>query len=134
MRYLVPFDQSISWAEEMDPLFEESLNRELSVWPGKTHIASSFPVDLEEVRDTLIVRADLPGIKLENVDISFSGNTMKIKGVIDEDKDCEQVTAYMHERKPVKFFRTIALPTSVDIGEAQMSLEDGVLIVKLLKV
>ena len=84
--------------------------------------------EVRETKDAFVFKADLPGIKQEDVDIELHGNRLAISGKRDsehEEKDGD--TVYAYERSYGSFCRTFTLPDNVDTENVSCDLKDGVL-------
>lgn len=93
-------------------------------------------VDLEESDDAYIVRADLPGLKKDKINVSVQNNLLTIQGVRSreaESKD-EDRGYYSRERSYGSFTRTVSLPGPVDEMNVKAKYADGVLTITLPKV
>jgi len=80
-----------------------------------------------------VVKADLPGIKEENLEVHVSGNMLTIAGNRDEEHREENDRYYATERSYGRFTRTFSLPEGVDIDRVQANLDSGVLTVSVPK-
>ena len=90
-------------------------------------------LDIAEQDDGVVVKAELPGLKAEDIDLSVDGNSLTISG---EKKDCseEKDGSYYHvERQYGTFQRTITLPSEVDSDKIKATYNGGVLTVHLPK-
>jgi HSP20 family protein len=114
---------------EMDRLFEDFFRRGglLREWRW------SPSVDVVETNDTVVVKAELPGLEPKDVDISVSGDTLTIKGEKKEEKEEKGKTFYRMERCYGSFCRTVELPTSVEADKAKADYKNGVLEITLPK-
>lgn len=94
----------------------------------------SPPVDVAEDKDNFIVKAEMPGMKKEDIDISMEGNTLCICGERREEPE-ESAGAEMHrtERFYGRFQRNLTLPQPVEAGKIEARYKDGVLTIKLPK-
>lgn len=127
-----PYREMLSLREAMDRLFEESLvpsRRRREEREGVTPLA----VDMTEKDDALVVKTDLPGLKPEDVDISIRENTLTIKGKFEAEEETERESVHIRERRYGSFHRSVALPASVQVEDAEASFEDGVLEITLPK-
>jgi len=115
--------------DEIDRLFESplaELTRTSQLLSGWTP-----PIDLFEDKDSFIVRAELPGMKKEDIDLSLHDGSLSISGERkSEEKDAE---AYRAERFFGRFQRTITFPALVAADQAKAQYKDGILTVKLPK-
>jgi len=89
--------------------------------------------DVREKVDAYEIVADLPGVKQEDLDVSFTGNTLTISGEVqdEEREDTERYHAW--ERTYGHFSRSFTLPESADVDKVKAELRDGVLCVKIPK-
>jgi len=96
--------------------------------------AGVFPlINLTEDHDNYYVRAELPGIKAEDLDLSVTGNNLSIAGerkLLPED---ENENYHRREREAGKFSRVISVPAQVDTTKVEAHSEDGILTVVLPK-
>jgi len=93
----------------------------------------SFPVDISETENEIIVRADLPGFSKEEVSVSATENTLTIEAKHKEEKKERGEKYYTVERKFGSFRRVISLPVEVEPEKAKARMKDGVLEVILPK-
>jgi len=128
-----PFREMVSLRDAMDRLLERSLIRPLRDWPGLMGSGLAISVDMYETDDDLVISAELPGLKPEDVDISVTGNTLTLKGEFQTEREGERGNVHFQERRYGKFQRSIPLPTGIDTEATEAEFEDGVLKVKLPK-
>lgn len=94
---------------------------------------SAFPVDVEESNGEVVVRADIPGVEREQIEVHTSQNGLEIRASHEEDVEEEQKNYYRRERRSRRFQRTVSLPAPVDPDSASAEYENGVLTVKMEK-
>lgn len=124
-----PFEELERMRRQMDWLTEGFTGR-LSREP----IAGVFPLmNVTEDNDNYYIRAELPGIKADELDISVTGNTLSIAGERKRTPDNENAKYHRREREAGKFSRIISLPTQIDTGKTEASSANGVLKVVLPK-
>jgi HSP20 family protein len=90
-------------------------------------------IEVFEKEDKFVVKAELPGMKEEDIDVSVVGDTLTIKGERKAESEVKEEDYYCCERSYGSFSRSIALPSSVDAKKIEASYEDGVLEVSLPK-
>jgi len=101
------------------PLLERSLVRNSSQW---------FPaLDVSEEKDGFTVKADLPGIKKEDVHLSFENGLLTIEGERKEEAEEKEKNYHRVERTYGRFVRSLNLGTGVDGNQIQANYKDGVL-------
>jgi HSP20 family protein len=90
-------------------------------------------IDVFEKEDKFVVKAELPGMKEEDIDISVVGDTLTIKGERKAETEVKDEDYYCCERSYGSFSRSIGLPSTVDAKKIEANFEDGVLEVSLPK-
>jgi len=91
------------------------------------------PIEVFEKEDKFVVKAELPGMKEEDIDVSVVGDTLTLKGERKAETEVKEEDYYCCERSYGSFFRSIALPSTVDAKKIEASFDDGVLEVSLPK-
>ena len=91
------------------------------------------PVDIFERGDELILRAELPGLKTEDIDIRVENGKLVLRGQRKQEKQTDDTKVYRLERAYGTFTRRFALPTSVDSSKISAAYRNGVLEVTLPK-
>lgn len=114
---------------EMDKLFE-GLTRGFYREPS----AGVFPlVNMTESKDSFIIRAEIPGINSEDIDISVTHDSLSISGERKIPAEKEEAKYHRREREAGKFSRIVSLPGQVDTGKVEAKCVDGILTVTLPK-
>lgn len=83
--------------------------------------------EVRETKDSYVFKADLPGAKKEDIDISLVDNRLRISGKREEEEETKEDTYYAYERNYGSFTRTFTLPESADTEHISANLTDGVL-------
>jgi len=90
------------------------------------------PVDIYETAEKdVIVKADLPGLKRDDIKVTFENQVLSIEGQRQAEVQGEKDRAHHVERGHGSFRRSFTLPATVDAARVDASYQDGVLIVKL---
>jgi HSP20 family protein len=91
--------------------------------------AATFSPSFEvtEGKDVYLFKADVPGIAKEDLEITATGNRLRIAGKRDQDIETRSDTVYTYERQYGSFARTFTLPDGADFEHATSQLKDGVL-------
>ena len=130
---LDPFSWLSGFRDDLDQFFD----RKLAPWQASEgellEGAWSPMVDVCEDKDNVLVRADLPGLNKEEIDLSILGNTLTIKGEKKSETEVDEENYHRVERSYGLFQRTVELPSDVDQDKVDASYKDGVLEVKLPK-
>jgi len=92
----------------------------------------SFPIDIMADSDGYTIKALLPGVKPENLDIQIVNEIVTISGSLDADRK-EGENYMLAERPSGTFHRVLTLPTPLDSSKVVASLEDGILILEIPK-
>src|SRR5437016_2794998 len=111
----------------MDRLFRDALGRG---WGGEEGLTTDLwvpPVDVFETPETVVLKADLPDVKKDEVDISIENNTLTIKGERKMEKETKEKNFYRMERSYGGFSRSFTLPPTVESEKVEASFENGVL-------
>jgi HSP20 family protein len=90
-------------------------------------------VDIAEDENAYIVKASMPGVKPEDVEVTLQNNVLTIKGEAKEDKEIKEPNYHLRERRYGSFMRSLSLPASVKAEKIEAKHEDGVLVVRLPK-
>ncbi|HOF19453.1 MAG TPA: Hsp20/alpha crystallin family protein [Phycisphaerae bacterium] len=101
-------------------------------WPTERG-AWAPALDVAERDDAIIVRAELPGMKADDIDLQVQGNTLTIRGEKKESHEDKGENYHHVERRWGSFQRVIPLPESVDADHIDAKYADGVLQVTLPK-
>lgn len=95
---------------------------------GRQDAQLFFPnFDVEETRDAYLFKADLPGVREADIEISVSGNQLTISGRREEAQEEDVQSYFVYERTYGTFARTFALPQGADVEHIRADLKDGVL-------
>lgn len=89
------------------------------------------PVDISESDGHIVLKADLPGLSREDIDLTVEHNTLTIKGVRRPDVQVREDQYHRLERAQGSFSRSFTLPNTVDTGAVRADYRDGVLTVSL---
>jgi len=115
---------------------QREMNKVLDDFFGKDELfrPGSYPLlDMAETDESVIVKAELPGIDPKGVDISISDDNLTIKG--EKKEETEEKGKHFHriERSYGSFSRTISLPKSVNIDKVKAEYKNGILEINLPK-
>lgn len=119
--------------DRMDRLFNEALGRG---WGGEEGLATGVwipPVDVFETPESIVLKADLPDVNKDELDISIENNTLTIKGERKMEKEVKEKNFFRCERSYGTFSRSFTLPPTVAAEKVEASFENGVLTLTLPK-
>ena len=125
-----PFRDMFTLRHAMDRLFDSAF---VSGFPYQTETSWNLALDVSESDDAFLVKASIAGVKPEDLDVTFAGNALTIKGETKEEKDVEDKRYHLRERRYGTFARSLTLPSSVDVDKLQANFNDGVLTLHLPK-
>jgi HSP20 family protein len=127
-----PFRQLSTLRSEIDRLFDEPFS---ALGEGMQPFMSGWSpaLDLYEDRDNLTVKAELPGMKKEDIEISLHDGVLTLSGERKDEQNRHEGDIHRSERFVGKFQRTLTLPTPVEADKVKASYKDGILTVTLPK-
>ncbi len=136
-----PSSRMLSPFEEMDRMFESFFPRRWMQpfrW-DMPHLPELAELKMPRVdiidRDTeIVVKAELPGVEKDDIDVSMTDNSVTIKGSTSHQEKEEKGNYYRSEISRGSFSRTVALPGDVNADEAKATFNDGILELTLPKV
>jgi HSP20 family protein len=124
-------EYGMSLRDAMDRLFDYSMLRPSLAWRGFGD--ETLAMDMVETDDALVLKAVVPGVKPEDINISVTGDVLTIQGEIKEEEEVKQHNIHIHERQYGQFSRTVSLPAPVVAEKAEAQFENGILTLKLPK-
>lgn len=95
--------------------------------------AMSPALDVVESENSFQIKMDAPGLQAKDINVQVHGNTLTLSGQRQEEKETNDKTFYRMERRHGSFFRTVALPCSINESEAVAEYTNGVLTLILPK-
>jgi HSP20 family protein len=116
-----------NFRNEMDRMFENNM---LSPFETTTW---DLALDVAETDDEFLVKASLPGINPDELEITYNANVLTIKGETREEKETDEKRYHLRERRYGSFSRSVSLPSSVKPEKIEASYDAGVLTLHLPK-
>ena len=107
--------------------------REMMPLLGEERVAFDPAFEVKESKDGYLFKADLPGVKISDIDVSVTENRIQISGKRESEKEDKGDTFYAYERSYGSFTRAFTLPEGVDSARIHADLRDGVLTVLVPK-
>jgi HSP20 family protein len=126
-------------AGDMDRMFEDFLGRRLRPflperwWPAAAMKITAPVVDLYEEKDDIVVKAELPGMEKDNIEVNLSDNRLTIKGEKKQEEEVKKEGYYRSERSYGSFVRTLELPREVQTDKVKAAFKNGILEIRLPK-
>jgi HSP20 family protein len=125
-----PARETMTLREAMDRLLNDAFTRPLNLDGDNWSIPA---VDMYQTDDDIVVKAALPGIKADEVQINVTGEVLTIKGEVKQEEEVKEKAYHLREQRWGTFERSLALPTDVIADKAKADFENGVLTVTLPK-
>lgn len=132
------FDELTRTRDDMDRVMERLLGRALSTMATTNGGALRTegwipPIDVSETDDEIVVRTEVPGISVRDLDITITGTSLSISGRKEEKEEVEEENFYRCERRFGSFRRVIDLPETIDPERVNAESENGVVTVHVAK-
>ncbi len=127
-----PMREMVTLREAMDRLFEDAFTHPLGTADG-WHSSSVPAIDLYQTDNDVVIKAALPGIKADDVQINITGDILTVKGEMKEKNETKEKNYHIREQRWGAFERSVMLPTNVVSDKAKAEFEDGVLTITLPK-
>jgi len=127
-----PYRELATMRQMLDRFFDDDFARFPALWerqPG----AMSLALDVVEQEEAFIVKASIPGVPADDVEITLTDNVLTIKGEMKGDKEVKEANYHLRERRFGSFLRSVTLPTAVDADKIEAINENGVLTLTLPK-
>ncbi|HUJ79867.1 MAG TPA: Hsp20/alpha crystallin family protein [Nitrospiria bacterium] len=106
-------------------------------WPDRLRLRElewrEPAIEITEEKDELVIKAEIPGIKKEDVQVNLSDHLLTIRGEKKQEREVKEKGYFYSERAYGSFCRSIELPTDVQAGKVHASFKDGLLEVRLPK-
>ncbi len=125
-----------TWPEELERLFDRTVGafgsrswrpfwrRRPWMWRPEEWLPDA---DVFEREGQVVVRADLPGVRREEIEVAAEGDMLVIRGRREEEKEVKEEGYYFCERASGEFQRSIGLPEGTDTEAIEATYQDGVL-------
>jgi HSP20 family protein len=125
-----PFQEVMTLRNAVERLFDASMG---SADATTRPLAWGMPLDVVEEGDAYIVKANIPGINPEDIDITFTDNVLTIKGEMKSDDEVKENRYHMRERRYGAFSRSISLGDRINGDNISAAYDNGVLSLTLPK-
>jgi len=124
-----PFQEMLNLRRTVDRLFDNVAPDH--DWPQSA--MWDLAVDMVENKDDFVVKASVPGINADDIDISYADDTLTIKGEIKQENEVKEDQYHLRERRYGSFARSITLPTKIKGDAIEASYQNGVITLRLPK-
>jgi HSP20 family protein len=128
------------WEHEIERMFDEFWRRPFPSllgaerwWPAAALRMHAPALDVYEEKDQVVVKAELPGLSKDDIEVNLSGSTLTIKGEKKKEEEIEEKDYYRCERSYGSFARSLELPSEVKADQISASFKNGVLEIRMPK-
>ncbi len=130
-----PFADLLSIQEKMNKLFEDTLHRSGSFDADEEFRMANWipPVDIYETTDEIILKAELPEVKKDEVEINVDNNILTLTGKREFEKETEKENFHRIERSYGGFKRSFNLPATIDQEKIDADFKNGILKITMRK-
>lgn len=130
---IVRWDPFRDMAQISDRLNRMFADESLRTFRDDAYGAWIPPVDILEKGENLIIRAELPGVQKDEIDVRIENGILSLRGERKRESEGEEDGAYRLERVYGSFSRSFALPTTVDSSRVAATFKEGVLEISIPK-
>src|ERR671914_305799 len=123
LRRWEPFRELRQMQENMDRLWRSFS----SGGDGQDVENWAVPLDVVQEGENIVVKASVPGVSPEDIDVSIENDVLIIKGQTKEEREHQEGNYLMRERRSGSFYRALRLPDTLDSEKAQPHYEHGIL-------
>jgi HSP20 family protein len=128
-----PVREMMTLREAMDRLFDDAFTRPFSLSREGGSSWSSPAIDMYQTDNDIVVKAALPGIKADEVQINVTGDILTIRGETKQEEEKNDKSWHIREHRWGAFERSVRLPTGVMSDKAKADFDNGVLTITLPK-
>lgn len=131
-----PMREAVELFNEFDRMLENPVLRQRWGMPLRTNevVGSwSLPLDVAEQGDVFTVKASLPGLNPDDVNVTLEDNVLTIQGETKDDETIEEGNYHIRERRYGSFSRSIRFPVPVETAKVEANYDNGVLTLSIPK-
>jgi len=134
-----PFGDLARWDADMDRMMDEFFGRgttgsRLDRWFRRDEMPIAAPVvDMFEEKDEIVVKAEIPGIDKDHIEVNLGDHMLTIRGEKKKEDEVERENYYRSERSYGSFRRTLPLPAEVSTEKVKATFNNGILEIRLPK-
>ncbi len=126
-----PFREIVSLRDAIDRLFDETVSRPRGWLTSWQTGVGTFPLDIYEDGDDLVVVASAPGFKPDDITIYIRDGVLTLSGETRRDIPCQDEDYHLREHRYGRFERSVILPFPVRVAQAEAVFEYGVITLTL---
>ncbi len=124
-----PVREMVGMRDEMDRVFDDFFSRSPINYEGY----GSINLDMMQTEDDVVVKASIPGVKADDINISVAGDTLTIRGEVKSEEEIKKADYHLREIRQGTFARSVLLPCPVVSDKAKAEFENGILKLTLPK-
>ncbi|MEJ5202781.1 MAG: Hsp20/alpha crystallin family protein, partial [Anaerolineales bacterium] len=124
-----PMRDFLTMRDVIDRLFDDVFARQFGVIREFGYPA----MDMYQTENEVVVKATLPGVKAEDLQVSITGDVLTLRGEVKQDSEVKEANYHLKERSFGSFSRSVSLPVPVVADKAKAEFENGVLTLVLPK-
>jgi HSP20 family protein len=132
-----PLREMTNLSRAMDRMFDRFMDESFfdmpTMWQRGNGGGNSLALDVVEQDDKFVVKASVPGINPEDIEVTLNEGVLTIKGETKGDHEVKEENYHLRERHYGSFLRRVALPTNIDADKVEATNENGVLTLTLPK-
>lgn len=130
-----PFREMVTLRDAVDRLFQQSVVRPLGANLMAGMPQAVMPLDVEETDDAFLVRASVPGVRPQDLQVLLNGDTLTIRGDygLEQEQEDDSRRWVVREHQRGTFQRSLTLPSAVDAERVEATAENGSLTLRLPK-
>jgi HSP20 family protein len=128
-----PARETMTLREAMDHLFDDAFTRPFSVMRNGGSTWSTPAIDMYQTNNEVVVKAALPGIKADEVQINVTGDVLTLRGETKQEEEKKDKAWHIREQRWGAFERSVQLPSGVISEKAKADFDNGILTITLPK-
>ncbi|HEY7556266.1 MAG TPA: Hsp20/alpha crystallin family protein [Candidatus Binatia bacterium] len=133
-----PFADLTRWEREMDRMMDDFFGRRMRPWWPERWLRRDSEIttpalDVYEEKDEVVVKAELPGMDKNDIEVNISDSELTLKGEKKKEEKIEDEDYYRCERSYGAFVRSVDLPADVQPDKVKASFKNGILEIRMPK-
>lgn len=128
-----PGREVMTLRDAMDRLFDDAFTRPFSLIREGGSTWSSPAIDMYQTDNEVVVKAALPGLRADEVQINVTGDILTLRGEVKHEEEKKDKSWHIREHRWGSFERSVRLPTGVIADKAQADFQNGILTITLPK-
>ena len=120
-----PYRDMVALRDAMDRMFEERFVR--PPIPFGPWAEGTLPVDIYETDESVVVKTSIPGVDVEAIDVSVTGETLTIKSESEAEEEVKRENYLRRERRSSSYCRSVTLPGGLESDRAEADYSNGIL-------